>query len=148
MQLHGWDEPEVFDVKTALKWLIPDPDIRGLPVLPQVHDERHEGIRMVKDMGSRDRQLVLRLWRADLAIDDSDKSMWIGYVSYQHLVRAVPMLSLVETEEDITGAMEQFLPALDAWRIVVNEREFELPDTLSPLAGVWGKKVVLIMNNK
>jgi undecaprenyl-diphosphatase len=148
LQVHGWEEPEVLDFKTALKWLMPDPDIRDLPVLPQVHDGRHEEIRLVKDIDSRDRQLVLRLWRADLSIDDSDRPMWIGYVSYQRLVRAVPMLSLVETEEDITDAIAQFLPALDTWRIIVNERKIELPDTRVPLAGAWDKKVVLIMNDK
>lgn len=89
----GWQDPVPLNTSTALRWLLPSPAIAELPVLPQVHDGRHEALIMLnaQEPGQRDReatidrntQLVLRLWNSGIVLDPHEEILWIGNVTRQ-----------------------------------------------------------------
>ena len=76
-----WRRPPPLAVTTALRWLQPDATLASLPVLPQLHEGRHESLLLVRPLGDR-RQLVLRLWPADVLLRPGDRPLWIGTVAY------------------------------------------------------------------
>jgi len=45
----GWHQPVPLSLRTALHWLAPDPALATLPLLPQLHDGRHDALAMVFD---------------------------------------------------------------------------------------------------
>jgi membrane protein DedA with SNARE-associated domain/membrane-associated phospholipid phosphatase len=89
----GWIDPVPLNVTTALRWLLPAPDLAELPVLPQVHDGRHEALIMLgpPDNGEQQRdatnagkkQPVLRLWHSGVVLDPQQDPLWVGYVTLQ-----------------------------------------------------------------
>jgi membrane protein DedA with SNARE-associated domain/membrane-associated phospholipid phosphatase len=89
----GWVEPVPLNVNTALRWLLPAPETSELPVLPQVHDGRHEALIMLGPPGNRHeqqdetieayKQPVLRLWSSSVVLDPGEDPLWIGYVTLQ-----------------------------------------------------------------
>jgi len=89
----GWTEPVPLNVDTALRWLLPAPETSELPVLPQVHDGRHEALLMLGPLenGQQQRagaiednkQPVLRLWSSGVVLDPGEDPLWIGYVTLQ-----------------------------------------------------------------
>ena len=89
----GWKDPVPLDITTALRWLLPAPAIDELPVLPQVHDGRHEALIMLNPQEkSQDqwgstidssKQLVLRLWHSGIVLDPQEDPLWVGNVTLQ-----------------------------------------------------------------
>ncbi|MCG8091329.1 MAG: bifunctional DedA family/phosphatase PAP2 family protein, partial [Candidatus Thiodiazotropha endolucinida] len=58
LQRHGWQSAEMLDWGNALKLLSPSTPLIGLPLLPHVHDARHEALVMAKNLNT-DRRLVV-----------------------------------------------------------------------------------------
>jgi len=89
----GWTQPVPLNVSTALRWLLPAPAISELPVLPQVHDGRHEALVMLGppennhaqpgETNENNKQPVLRLWNSGVVLDPGETPLWIGYVTLQ-----------------------------------------------------------------
>ena len=89
----GWKDPVPLNITTALRWLLPAPAIDELPVLPQVHDGRHEALIMLNPQEkSQDqwgstidssKQLVLRLWHSGIVLDPQEDPLWVGNVTLQ-----------------------------------------------------------------
>jgi len=80
LQRLDWTHPVPLDVANTLRWLMPDPDIRQLPVPPRSHDGRYEALRLVRttDDGTT---FVLRLWPADLELMPAGEPLWVGTVA-------------------------------------------------------------------
>jgi undecaprenyl-diphosphatase len=89
----GWTQPVPLNVNTALRWLLPAPETSELPLLPQVHDGRHEALIMLGPPENNHRQSgetieankqpVLRLWNSGVVLDPDEDPLWIGYVTLQ-----------------------------------------------------------------
>ena len=89
----GWKDPVPLNTTTALRWLLPAPAIDELPMLPQVHDGRHEAMIMLnpqekaqEQQGATidsNKQLVLRLWHSGILLDPDEDPLWIGNVTLQ-----------------------------------------------------------------
>jgi len=45
----GWREPVPLTLRSGLHWLAPEPALATLPLLPQLHDGRHDALAMVHD---------------------------------------------------------------------------------------------------
>jgi len=73
----GWRPAQQLDWGNALKLLSASLPLSQLPVLPQVHDGRHEGLMLVKDL-SEDSRLVLRLWRTAVRLQPGGRPLWVG----------------------------------------------------------------------
>jgi undecaprenyl-diphosphatase len=118
----GWTDPVPLDVTTALRWLHPDLETAELPLLPQVHDGRHEALVMLgpTENGQQQRDattvgeklLVLRLWNSGVVLDPHEDPLWIGYVTVQ-AQRQILFLRL-------PVALKEYNKALDALMKSVN----------------------------
>jgi len=126
----GWHEPVVLSATSALRWLLPAPGLAELPVLPQVHDGRHESLLMIgspdanraqeEPIFNRDRQLVLRLWDTGIVLDPDAVPLWVGSVSLQETGRVLFLtLPVTAREYDAPLALlEQSLNGLGQQRLV------------------------------
>lgn len=85
----GWRDPVALNASTVLRWLQPQPVIADLPVLPQVHDGRHEALLMIGPAArqraaiAQNQQLVLRLWNSGIVLEPGGEPLWIGNVTLQ-----------------------------------------------------------------
>ncbi len=101
----GWREPVALNPGSAMHWLLPDPALADLPVLPQVHDGRHEVLLMTGPHASNQAagegagQLVLRLWQSDRVLGDPAQPLWIGNVTMQRLQHILLLRLPVTTHE-------------------------------------------------
>lgn len=111
----GWHIPLSLEMASALRWLMPEPDLMTLPVLPQLHDGRHEAwLRIRREEGS-ERVQVLRLWRAKVEIGEERVPLWIGYVGYLHLSHPLGLLSVPRADMEAVDAGEILGAALEAF---------------------------------
>lgn len=86
LKAQGWRDPVALDARTALRWLAPHTSLEHLPLLPQVHDGRHEALRMIFPLPANQegpRTLVLRLWQSGVELDSGGKQLWVGSVSFE-----------------------------------------------------------------
>jgi undecaprenyl-diphosphatase len=140
---HGWQEPLPLTVATSLRWLLPSPDLAELPLLPQVHDGRHEALRMIGPPqpavgGRRSARMVLRLWSADADLTPGDTPVWIGSASLEE-PRQITLLTIPVSAEGYEAARD----AVRAAAVNGEARVVERDD--APLGAVhWDRKVLLL----
>jgi membrane protein DedA with SNARE-associated domain len=130
----GWKDPVPLNTTTALRWLLPDPEIAELPVLPQVHDGRHEALIMLSPQqqghepqgatNDRNKQLVLRLWHSGILLDADENTLWIGNVTVQEQ-RQILFLRLPFALEEYDTPLEALTGSLGSieQRLVIRLRE-------------------------
>jgi len=117
----GWREPVQLSAASALRWLLPDPAPAELPLLPQVHDGRHESLLMVLSvpgdaMGAQaEPQLVLRLWDSGTLLDPGGVPLWVGSVAFQRL-RRVSLLRLPLTAREYDAPLARLEQSLEQIR--------------------------------
>jgi hypothetical protein len=92
----GWRKGETLAPKNAVRLLSPSLRIEELPLIPHVHDGRHEDLGLVKPSGD-DRRLVLRLWSTPYRIDDG-AALWVGSVTAQSKRVILDLLALPSTD--------------------------------------------------
>jgi len=114
LQALGWQKPKPLTPSTALYWLNPDAKLEELAQLPHVHDGHHASLTMVL----LEQQLILKLWPANLRLDDNGETVWLGYVgslTQQHY----PLLTIPTLGKDFNTPLQQFKPfiALRHWRL-------------------------------
>ncbi len=126
LQDRGWRRADPLRGRDLLRLLAPGDDVERLPLLPQVHNERHEALALIKPL-SRERRLVLRLWPADVQLNPGGEALWVGNVSYQR-AGGGEWFSYPETEDDF----EQPLAALRADLTGLDTRDIE---RIGPLGG-------------
>ena len=73
----GWQPAERLGWGNALRLLSSSLPLAELPVLPQVHDGRHERLILVKDLSDGNR-LTLRLWPTDIRLMPGELPLWLG----------------------------------------------------------------------
>ncbi|WP_295588340.1 VTT domain-containing protein [uncultured Lamprocystis sp.] len=78
----GWAPVEQLDWGNAMRLLSPSLTLAELPVIPQVHDARHEALVLGRPAGSDNRE-ILRLWPTQFKLDDGTP-LWVGNVTHQH----------------------------------------------------------------
>ena len=82
-----------------MKFLSPSLPINELPLLPQMHDGRHESLALIKTLVGG-RCLVLRLWPAYIQLQSLDIPLWLGNIAELHKETVVGMLAFAKTKED------------------------------------------------
>jgi undecaprenyl-diphosphatase len=88
---NGWKAPAELNGASWLEWFGFRHEIARLPVLPQVHDGRHEALLLVRPMvARRDRMFALRMWRSAATLTPGDTPLWIGSVGQMGLYAPVP----------------------------------------------------------
>jgi len=136
----GWQRPASLSPATTLLWLSPAPQLAALPVLPQVHDGRHEVLRLIHPGNTAASQYVLRLWPSDVLLDSTHQPLWIGNVSELQLARKMPLIAYLHSTRDFDTPLAALLPALAAW----DWQEVMRQENLSEDAAEWRGEVLLI----
>jgi undecaprenyl-diphosphatase len=101
----GWQQPKPLTWTSALLWLTPSPTLDQLPLLPSVHNGRHAALVLTLP----ESQLLLRLWPADITLDNNSRTLWVGYVTRQRLMQYA-WLSAPSTSIDFDTPLQQFKP--------------------------------------
>jgi membrane protein DedA with SNARE-associated domain/membrane-associated phospholipid phosphatase len=119
----GWREPPALSTRTALAWLLPNPTLAQLPVLPQLHDGQYESLLLVGN-GSAEtphaQRAILRLWSAAVRLQPGDRPIWIGTVALLRLER-LPLISFARSSD----GYDQGLTALESDLISVKWKSVE-----------------------
>jgi undecaprenyl-diphosphatase len=145
----GWKEPVPLNASTALRWLLPAPAIAELPMLPQVHDGRHEALVMISPQenaqqqrgatSDRNKQLVLRLWHSGFLLNSHKDPIWVGNVTLQ-AQRQILFLRLPFTLAEYDTPLETLMGSTDSFeRRVVNRLHEQAND--DPL---WQGNILLL----
>ncbi|WP_241087553.1 bifunctional DedA family/phosphatase PAP2 family protein [Candidatus Vondammii sp. HM_W22] len=101
----GWQQADLISWKNQLQRLSPGLHLNQLPVLPQVHDGKHESLVLAKSLPD-DRRLILRLWPSHIRLSPSEETLWIGNVSEQRQVRVMNMISYAKTTANFEVAFQ------------------------------------------
>lgn len=135
LETQGWRAPPPLAGASALRWLMPAPEMTSLPVLPQLHDGHHEALLRVRATGEADRLQVLRLWSAGVEAGDRNTPVWIGYAGYLRLTRPLGFLSLPRAGAETADAGEILGAAPDGfdWRLVEPALAAAMPEH----RGLW-----------
>lgn len=142
---HGWQQPAPLSFVTALYWLSADAPVAQLPVLPQVHDGWHESLVLVRDSGSPERRLVLRLWPAyvDLATPAGDTvPLWLGSVSFYERARPMRLFTTAHTGQDFVTPRDLLAGDVSGLIARVGSRPLSGADHDRPPR--WDGKVLLL----
>ena len=100
----GWQPAELLQGANLLRLLSPSLPLQRLPVLPQVHDGRHEHLVLEKPLPDGGR-LVLRLWASPVRLEPGSRPLWLGSVSSQRKTVVLNLLSYPVTEDDFDTAL-------------------------------------------
>ena len=104
----GWQPAERLDWKNVLKLLSPSLNLQELPILPQVHDGRHEALLLKKDLAG-DRRTILRLWSTNLRLAPGSIPLWVGNVSSQEPAHLLGLIQYPRTGGDFAKPFEGLL---------------------------------------
>ena len=121
---HGWEIGTKLNWGTAMKLLSTSLPLAELPVIPHVHEGRHEALTLVKQAPDGGR-LVLRLWATRYRIDD-ETPLWVGNVTEQTKRTILDLLAIPTTAPDARSPLASVLQdfsALHPFR----------PDTTAPI---------------
>lgn len=100
----GWEPGPRLSWGTAIKLLSPSLPLAELPVIPHVHQGRHEALALVKQHSGNGR-LVLRLWPTGYRIDGKTP-LWTGNVTAQHKRVILDLLAVPTTDADIQDPLD------------------------------------------
>jgi len=100
----GWEPGPRLSWGTAIKLLSPSLPLAELPVVPHVHEGRHEALTLVKQGPGKSR-LVLRLWPTGYRID-GEIPLWIGNVTAQYKRGILDLLALPTTDADTRSPLD------------------------------------------
>lgn len=126
LQQRGWQPAQKVGVETALYWLVPQAQVREIPVLPHFNDGQAEAIILLKDEGEN-QSLILRLWPSGATLIDQ-VPIWLGTVARLKVSSA--LWGLVRFAEEVESseseAVEAFLRDLQqdlSWCPLVRQDE-------------------------
>ena len=109
---NGWHPPIPLTFTSGLLWLTPNPELNQLPILPQVHEGRHSSLLLVKETGSPDQLLVLRLWPTGAILSHSKLKVWIGNITYLRLIHRWDLFVYPRTELEFNQPLRIFASSI------------------------------------
>ena len=99
---YGWRKPVPLNRTTVLRWLLPEPQPMGLPILPQVHQGWHESLLLIHPSpGDLHHLLVLRLWSADSKLK-SGVPVWVGTINRLEIRQYFWLMTLLRTKNAVS----------------------------------------------
>ncbi|MDH5179354.1 MAG: VTT domain-containing protein [Gammaproteobacteria bacterium] len=113
----GWKVPPGVQGFGILQWLNPEPDLKNLPVLPQLHDGRYDAVHLVKY--TKDGVYVLRLWQSGYRVEFEDHivPLWFGNVGLLQRSRLLG-LTIFRTGTDFSTPLAGLPGDLTAVQII------------------------------
>jgi undecaprenyl-diphosphatase len=108
----GWQQAQLLDWDNALKLLSPSLPLEALPILPQVHEGRHETLILTRPRSDGSR-LVLRLWATSWILTPEGTRLWLGSVSAQKQAVMLNLLTFPETQNKFQIPLAILRQAID-----------------------------------
>ena len=108
LSLGGWKPARTLSWENSLKLLSPSAVLAELPLLPQVHDGRHEELALER-YASAEERLVLRLWPTDFLLQPGGIRLWQGNVSSQKKTQVLSLFAFPTTRPDFGPPYAVFL---------------------------------------
>ncbi len=108
----GWRTAPALTPASVLFWLNPQVQMADLPVLPRVHEGRHETLALVHSGTTPATRWVLRLWDSELRLEPGAVPVWLGNISLQTVQHRLAFFSLAVELPDKQGPQELLAPAL------------------------------------
>jgi len=109
----GWRRAAAIDPISAMNWLAPEPVIDDTPVLPEVHDGRHQALLMIAPRAVGDELLtVVRLWPSRRQLADSDEPVWLGKAALLYVEDGFPLLKYLRSAQDHTAPLKTLTSVL------------------------------------
>lgn len=113
----GWQIPPPLNLKQSLMWLNPHVQLADLPVLPRVHDGRHEDRVRVHIGVKPNTRWVLRFWDSGIRLQNGDNmTLWLGSLTLQSLERRMEFFSIATSVPSSTPLEAVLSPALQGLR--------------------------------
>lgn len=115
----GWVRPPELTGSSWLRWLGGGGKVGTLPVLPQVHDGKHERFLMLLTDDAGGEAYAVRLWRSDVIITPALRPLWVGNVSRLTVSSPIPGVRVPRTEETVRMPLDALTDALRSlsWKI-------------------------------
>ncbi len=112
LSLGGWKPARTLSWENSLKLLSPSAVLEELPLLPQVHDGRHEELALER-YASAEERLVLRLWPTDFLLQPGGIQLWQGNVSSQKKTQVLSLFAFPTTRPDFGPPFAVFLESIE-----------------------------------
>jgi membrane protein DedA with SNARE-associated domain/membrane-associated phospholipid phosphatase len=81
----GWQKAPAWQLQSILLWLSPQVQLVELPVLPRVHDGRHEKLALVHPGNTPKTRWVVRFWDSRIRLEPGAVRVWLGSLTLQRL---------------------------------------------------------------
>ncbi|HED17087.1 MAG TPA: hypothetical protein ENI64_09795, partial [Gammaproteobacteria bacterium] len=109
----GWHSHNHIDTRGILQWLNVNAPVSELPLLPHVHNNNHETIRMAKETSDPDRLNVIRLWPAAFQPPGKNSQLWVGSVTQVERRQLVKMITYPATTRRFDIALQVLANSLN-----------------------------------
>jgi membrane protein DedA with SNARE-associated domain/membrane-associated phospholipid phosphatase len=138
----GWREALPLAGKSLLLWLDTSRPAMQLPLLPRVHDGRHETLALMYPIeGKLDERLVLRLWPSEKVLQEQRRPVWIGTVMQETIHHPLAWFNLPEDGHNFIAPRQILLESLSDLPVRLVNRS-DVPESTSAKI-VWDKIVLL-----
>lgn len=108
----GWERTELLHWANALRLLSPSLPLEELPIVPQVHDSKHESLVMSRAAADGARW-VLRLWPTPFRLEDRSP-LWVGNITRQRKEVVLAFIAFPATEPAPLEGPEPALEGVEA----------------------------------
>lgn len=112
LEADGWREPPTLTAVSWLRWFAADAGAGRMPVLPQVHDGRHEALLRVQPLADGEAMLALRLWRTDITLTPGGQPLYVGNVSRLTVLRPAGLVAVPRTDGGFAAGLDAVRTAL------------------------------------
>lgn len=139
----GWREASPATGKRLLLWFDTRRPAMRLPLLPHVHDGRHEALALIYPLkGKPDRRLVLRLWSSGKVLQAQRNPIWVGTVTEERISRPLAWFNLPQDGQDFNAPRLALFESLSGMPTRLVKRD-GMPRSASEEI-VWDKAVLLV----
>lgn len=107
----GWQRPTRLSLTSALQWLVPEPELAVLPVLPQIHGGQQDSLRLVR-FNDDGRMELLRLWPTHWRLQPGQRPLWIGSLTDLRLEHRLKLLSILRQHKPASSALDSLAKEL------------------------------------
>jgi len=122
MATGGWHLSPPWSAHAVSLWLLPNPELKDLPVLTKFNKVHEPQLTFIREM-DKDHRLVLRLWRSHFTITGDSAAtipLWYGMVTEERL-ESLPAITLVHTMPDCKAATQQLIHDINGKQLRINE---------------------------
>ncbi len=139
----GWREALPATGRNLLLWFDTRRPAMQLPLLPHVHDGRHEALALIYPLKDKpDRRLVLRLWPSGKILQAPRTPVWVGTVTEERISRPLAWFNLPQDGRDFNAPRLALFESLSGLPTRLVGRD-GVPRSVSEEV-IWDKTVLLV----